>query len=98
MASMYKELVCSLADIRYVSVSCQHCKTRVLLDLKEPTEFSKMHDNAMLPKECPGCRKGYDTALGVGLDALQKAYVELARIERCIGFSVRLEDGAATQD
>lgn len=99
MANMHKELICSLADIRYISIACQHCNTKVVLDLKEPTEIAKMHDNAMLPKACPGCRKEYDTALGRGLDSLQKAYGELKRIERCIGFSVNIDSGdiAATQ-
>jgi len=86
MLLMQKEIVCSLSDIRYVCVSCQHCKTKVILDLKEPSEFSRKHDNALLPNECPGCRKDYDGALKPGMELLQKAYDALGLAERSVSF------------
>jgi hypothetical protein len=39
MLSMHKEIVFSLADLRYVEVSCGRCKTRIILDLKEKPKY-----------------------------------------------------------
>lgn len=85
-AAMRKTLLISLVDLRFVSVSCKHCRTRVLLDLREPSEHAKTF-GTLLPNECPGCRAGYDSALNPGLLALQSAYRELLKIEKQIEFS-----------
>ncbi len=82
---MRKAFVISLADLRFVSVACQHCRTRVLLDLQQPSEHA-MKIGELLPDECPGCRKHYDSALVPGLLALQSAYRDLLKIEKQIEF------------
>jgi len=83
--SMQKEFVLSLANLRFVSVSCQHCKTRVVLDLREPSEYAKSFGE-LLPNECPGCRKSYDSSLGPGLFGLQGAYNNLRKAEKQLSF------------
>jgi hypothetical protein len=85
MLFMHKEMVFSLTDLRYVTVSCEHCKTRVILDLKEKPQIYGER-GIFLPKECPGCRKNYDSALKPGLESLQKAYDDLTPIEKRIAF------------
>ena|SRR5579883_2210379 len=82
---MRRALVISLADLRFVSVRCQHCRTRVVLDLQEPSEHATRF-GVLLPNECPGCRKSYDTALAPGLVDLQNSYRNLLKIEKQIEF------------
>jgi primosomal protein N' len=85
MLAMLKELVVSLADIRCICVSCQHCKTKVVLDMREQSDFARTH-GVFLPNECPGCRKPYDSALQPGLQNLHRAYEPLLPLEKWINF------------
>jgi hypothetical protein len=79
------EVIVSLPDIRYVEIHCSHCTTKVTLDMQEPSEFSKKH-GVFAPTECPGCRKGYDTAVRPAVDAFQQAYQSLLEIPKSITF------------
>jgi hypothetical protein len=75
----------SIADIRYVVIECPHCRTRVTLDLKERSSFAEKH-GIFAPKECPGCRTAYDSAIQPNLDQLQRAYQSLLEIADRIRF------------
>lgn len=85
MCVMHKELVVSIADLRYVCIECPHCRTKVVLDMKEPSEVSKKY-NFFTPKECPGCRTAYDTAIQPSIDSLQRSYTSLMQIADRISF------------
>jgi len=77
MATMKQETVVDISDLRYVRVSCQHCKTRVILDLKEksaPTEKTGI----LLSDTCPCCCEAYDSSLKGALTTIQKAYDALS--------------------
>ena len=91
MAALHKQFVVSLADLRYVSISCPRCKTRVVLDMEEPSEFSRKHGN-FAPKECPGCRDDYDTAIRPAVDGFQRAYQSVLEIADRITFQGNVED------
>lgn len=82
---MHKEIVVSLTDLRYVSIECPHCRTKVILDMKERSELSKQHE-FFTPKECPGCQKQYDTAIPTSLDGFLKSYESLSGIADRISF------------
>ncbi len=73
MFAMRKQIVISLADLRFVSVECPECRTVVTMDMQEPHEFAQKHD-AFTPKECPGCSRQYDSAIRPNVDKFQKAY------------------------
>jgi hypothetical protein len=94
MFSMHKELVVSLADLRFVSITCPTCRTVVTLDLKEPSEFAQKHDGAFSPKQCPGCRQDYDTAIRPSIDTFQRAYGSLIKIADRISFRGEPESAA----
>ena len=96
MLAMHKETIVSLGDLRHVHVGCQHCKTRIVLDLQEPSTFAQKH-GVVLPAECPGCRKAYDLTLVGGLDEFQKSYTALVRLAKWISFSVQEEDGLSSK-
>ena len=83
--SMRQEVVCSLSDLVYVCIGCKHCETKVVVDLRELTKLRE-NDESTLGKECPGCRKDYDSALTSGLNALARAFQTLTAIEGTISF------------
>jgi hypothetical protein len=90
---MHKEVVVSLADLRYVSIECPNCRTKVTLDMKEKSDLSKKHE-FFTPKECPGCQTGYETAIPRTLDAFQKSYEALLPIAGRITFRGPMETGS----
>ena len=79
------ETIVFLSDLRFVEIHCSHCTTKVTLDTKEPSEFSIKH-SVFAPKECPGCRKDYDTAVRPAVDNFQQAYRSLLEIPKSITF------------
>ena len=87
--AMHKELIVSLSDIHLVTVSCDHCKTTVCIDLANPSEFSKKHDGVILTNECPGCRSRYDSSTIDALEKLQKVFDNIKTIR---GLTFRVGD------
>jgi hypothetical protein len=80
------ETIVFLSDIRFVEIHCAYCSTKVTLDMQEPSEFSQRHDEAFAPKECPGCRKNYDSAVRPAVNAFQYAYHTLLEIQKSVTF------------
>lgn len=94
MLTMQKQLVASLADLRFVSIECPTCRTLVTMDMKEPHEFTAKYD-AFTPKDCPACRHQYDSAVRPGVDALQRAYTALIAIADRVSFRMEVESAEA---
>jgi hypothetical protein len=90
MMAMHKELVVSLADLRYVSISCPQCRTKVILDMKEPSERVNKQ-GIFAPKSCPGCLNSYDTAIQPSVDAFQRVYAALSAIAERVSFRGEIE-------
>lgn len=90
MPYMEKEIVVSLDDIRYIEISCQHCTTRLILDMKEPHQYAKEKE-VFIPDQCPGCRSVYDTAIRGNVDKLRKVYSDLLKISTSIHFRGKAE-------
>lgn len=82
---MRKEWVLAVADLRYVTITCPHCRTQVTLDMKEKSAFAKAQ-RIFAPKKCPACFAAYDSATTPGIDGLQLAYEELTKISDGISF------------
>jgi phage FluMu protein Com len=93
MFAMHKQIVISLADLRFVSIECPECKTVVTMDMQETHEFAQKHD-AFTPKECPGCSRQYDIAIRPNVDKFQKAYKALVEIADRISFRGNAESAA----
>lgn len=90
VSPMQKEIVVSLADLRYVSIECPTCHTKVILDMKGKSELWEKH-HFFTPKACPGCASGYDTAIPTAVDALRKSYEMLLPIADRISFRGPME-------
>jgi ribosomal protein S27E len=71
---MREELVIALKDLRFVSVKCPHCQTAVTLDMDREPTISANHESFFAPKLCPGCGKGFDSALPRNVNAIHEAY------------------------
>lgn len=91
MGAMHKELVISVADLRYVCIGCQNCHTTVTLDMQELPNFREKYD-AFTPKDCPGCQKEYDTAVRDGIDQLHRVFKMLSKVEKRVTFRGRAEE------
>ena len=62
MTALQRQIVCSLRDLRYVSVECKHCHSFLTVDMTTQTDF-QTQNNVFIPAACPVCRQGYDSAL-----------------------------------
>ena len=84
---MQRELIVSLADLRYVTITCPQCRTQVTLDMKEPSEFSQKHESGYFaPRHCPGCTALYDTAIVPAVNGFQRLYQSVFAIADRISF------------
>jgi len=85
MCFVRKEVVISIADLRYVCIECPQCQTKVILDMEQKAAFAEKH-GIFAPKECPGCHSAYDSAIQPNIDQLQRAYQSLLEIADRITF------------
>jgi hypothetical protein len=85
MCVMHKETIISLADLRYVSISCPRCRASVTLDMQEESEFAKK-SGISSPRECPSCRTPYDSAIPNNVEGMGRAYRSLLAIAERISF------------
>jgi hypothetical protein len=85
MPAMHRELVVSLADLRYITIHCPLCKTKVILDMEEPPAFTQKRDS-FAPKRCAGCEGLYDSAIVPAVNSLQHSYQSLRAIADRISF------------
>lgn len=77
---MRSQNVVSIEDLRFATIACRHCNTRLALDLS--VEFSLDP-----PRECPRCRNPFDSAIPAALGALQRAYKALAPLGEAVTFT-----------
>ena len=90
MLAMHKEIVISLKDLRYISIECPLCKSRVIMDMKETHKIAKEQDS-FSPRKCPACLVSYDTAIPSNINRLQETYVGLLPIADRISFRGEVE-------
>ena len=93
MSWVRKETVLSIEDLRYVTITCPHCQTQVILDMANynPLSPDRLRERmAFAPRQCPACRVSYDTAL-TALNELQQAYATLANLPGIVSFRAPVE-------
>ena len=76
---MKTQLLVSMHDLRYATISCPHCFTRVILDFE--SEFQPPRSPFVCPTECPRCNSHFDSAVPKAVESMQSAYKALARVE-----------------
>jgi hypothetical protein len=92
---MHTEFIISLNDLRFVSIECPHCGTRVTLDMSRE-DFSVGGRNVFGPEACAGCRKAFDSTVARSVDALHRVYKDLPEaVGKCITFSGRRDPDSA---
>lgn len=89
MCLMVKRLLFSLQELRYVCITCQYCRTQIILDMADfprpgSTERVPLR-TTFTPKECPACKKPFDSALE-HLNHFQAAYEQLQKLDAVVGF------------
>lgn len=93
MLAMHKELLLSLSDIRYISIGCPSCATRVVLDLGEAPAVDRNTGDPILPRACPNCRSPFDSALISAVRTLREAFADFAKTDtQKVTFPIKLED------
>ena len=80
-----KELVVGIEELRYVSIECPQCRTRVVLDMQERSAMAEKYD-WFAPAKCPGCQVDYDSGLRDALNRLQKLYRPLRDFAGSLSF------------
>jgi hypothetical protein len=87
---MHKQFIFSIKDLRFVTISCTNCKTRVTMDLQieckspERAEFPP-------PSACPRCRNPFDSAVSPAIESLQGVYRSLAGLASTVSFTGEAE-------
>ena len=82
---MRKETWVAVTDLQYVAIECPQCHTQVVMDMKEKSAMAQKY-GFFAPKDCPGCRTPYDSAIRETVDELQKLYSDLLKIEARLSF------------
>lgn len=91
---MNKQIIVSMKDLRYASILCPHCNTRVTLDFAKEFGGESDRDRFKSPHQCPRCHANYDSAIPTALDAMQRVYSNLREHEKAVNFVVEDETPA----
>lgn len=86
MTAMNTRYVVSVEDLRFVTILCRHCNTRISLDLDAEFESAgrKPFDS---PRECPRCHNPFDSAVPRAINEMQKVYKALANLGNTVTFA-----------
>lgn len=72
-------LFLGIAELRFVSVECQTCQTKVVFDLDSERVAKNAQAGQLPPEECPTCKTKYDSATKA-LVELRQAYEALKAV------------------
>jgi phage FluMu protein Com len=84
---VHSQFVVSVGDIRFATLLCRHCNTRVTLDLDAEFKPGSKHVPFESPRECPRCHTLFDSVIPGAVNALQKIYKALAGLEDAVTFT-----------
>jgi len=87
---MHEQFVVSISDLRFATLFCRHCNTRVSLDLDAEFEPGGRREPFRSPRECPRCANPYDSAVPEAVNSMRKVYKALASLGNAVTFT----DGA----
>lgn len=82
---MRDQIVVSVRDLRFATLVCRHCNTRVALDLDAEFDLPRTPFRAL--RECPRCANPYDSAVPQAVEAMQKVYKALAAVGDAVTFT-----------
>ena len=86
MTAVNEQVVISVKDLRFATVVCRHCNTRVTLDLETELQ-SDRHKPFSVPKECPRCHSPFDSVLPGAVVELQQIYKALVGLKDAVTFT-----------
>lgn len=75
MLAMLNEFVVQLSDLKFATITCSTCKTKITIDLC----YAKWGDdplsvNPACPARCPICSSNFDTTLVGSMNLFRDAY------------------------
>jgi hypothetical protein len=82
---MRSQFVIAVEDLRFATLLCGVCNTRVTLDLA--TEFAAPQSAFRCPRECPRCGKAFDSAIAPAVESMQAIYKTLVRLGDAVTFN-----------
>ena len=88
---MTEQKIVSMKDLRFATIICSRCSTRVTLDLA--VDFATNdRDRFKCPDQCPRCGMMYGNVIPESVNALQKVYQNLSKVGNAVSFSVGEEE------
>jgi hypothetical protein len=88
-----KALFLDVKDLRYVSITCGKCSTRVVVDMESEPARAGGQTGQVMPSVCPSCHADFDSALK-RLNGWREVYAGLKDVN---GVQIQVDlDGDAT--
>ena len=84
---MHHQTIVGIQDLRFVTLHCRHCNTRLTIDLEVEREFRDPRAHFSAPRECPRCEAAFHAAIPPAIEGLQKVYKALAAIPDIVTFT-----------
>jgi hypothetical protein len=84
---MYQQSVVSIKDLRFATLACPRCNTRVTVDLNAEFEPESRRRPFVAPRACPRCDTPFDSAVPEAVDSLQEVYKALAKLGSAVTFT-----------
>lgn len=85
MAAMVREIAINFSDLRFVSIECKGCHTKVSLDMANYKQTEERPRFA--PRRCPTCNMAFDTSIDL-LNGVQASYELLANLRSAVQFRI----------
>jgi len=89
MPIMLKQNIIPFRDLQFMSLSCQSCKTEVILDISRLPRAES--GKSLTPQQCPSCMAPFDSAVRQHADTMRNIYAGLSLVEG-VNFRVSVED------
>jgi hypothetical protein len=87
VTAVRNQLLVSVEDLRFATLRCRHCNTRVALDLDAEFEPRAGRAAFQCPTECPRCGNPFDSAIPAAVNSMQRVYKALAKLGDAVTFT-----------
>jgi hypothetical protein len=88
--AVHERTIVSIRDLRFATLHCPHCNTRVTLDF-DAEYASGPHAPFTAPRECPRCANPFDSAIPPAVEAIRRAWKALAGLRDAVSFESQAE-------
>jgi hypothetical protein len=82
---VHEQTVLSVKDLRFVTLLCKHCNTRLTIDLE--AEFEPPRSRFPIASDCPRCGYAFDSVVPAAVQMLQKSYQALVSLGDTVTFA-----------